>query len=167
MRCWGRAGRGRAARNIRITEGRTRLPQRWGIKGRLRELRRVRALLDSYKERGEQSAFLTSPSSSPLLPFLPLSLFRSFTRPLILFSPLASLSHRFILNLLTERILGDSPQMWSACFLFLYRLPFTYDYYTANCSLLQVSVLSLGVLSRGEYVLCLALYLYADSGIYR
>ena len=90
VRRWGSGGGGRAARNIRITERRTRLPQRWGIMGRLGELRRVRALLDSYKERGEPTAFLSSPpsspppllllSSSPLLPSPPPPLYPTLTR---------------------------------------------------------------------------------------
>ena len=42
-------------------------------RGRLGQVRRVRALLESYKERGEQSVFLTSPSSSPLLSSPPIS----------------------------------------------------------------------------------------------
>ena len=101
-------------------------------------------LVGSYKERVESTGFLTSPPSSlpsSRPPFL--HPFRhSHNTPLTGFTAFSLIA--LILNLLTERILGDSPQMWSACFLFLYRLPFTYDYYTANCSLLQVSVRSLG-----------------------
>ena len=115
-------------------------------------------LAESYKERGEWSVFLTSPSSSPLLsspPLLssrPLLHFRSFTHPQILFStrtftPLVSLRSES----LDEAHLGDfrsSPLHRLKCgkpvFYFSLSATFTNYYDQATLSLPHASVRLLG-----------------------